>query len=148
MKVFNHVFNTWLLAQLLHPVIFFAWFSIVLNDPVAPGALISLFIGAFIIASPSLFLSFLLLRFISNKKITVSLSFGLWLFITSISIGLNIVLFVLLFRGHISDLPLDFFIPAFLAAFLSILIRLPLFFYLINSIKKNKAYEEAIAYEN
>jgi hypothetical protein len=148
MKIFNHVFNTWLLAQLLHPAIFFAYFSIVLNDPIAPGALISLFVGSFIIASPSLLISFLLLRLISDKKIAAGLSFGLWFFITAISIGLNIFLFVSLFGGHISDLPLGFIMPAFLAAFLSILIRMPLFFYLINSIKKNNAYEDSMAYEN
>jgi len=148
MKVFNHVFNTWLLAQLLHPVLFFAWFSIVSNDPIEPGALISLFVGAFILSSPSLFISFLLLRFISGKRITVSLSFALWFFITTTSIVLNIVLFVLLFGGNISDLPFDFVIPAFIAAYLSILIRSPLFFYLLNSIKKDKTYEDSVAYES
>ena len=37
MKVFNHVFNTWILAQVLHPVIFFTYFSVFLNDPVVPA---------------------------------------------------------------------------------------------------------------
>ena len=148
MKVFNHVFNTWLLAQLLHPVIFFAYFSIILNDPIAPGALISLLVGAFIISSPSLVISFLVLRYISGKKIKTSLSFALWMFATIGSIALNIVLLVFLLGEDLFTLPFDFIIPSFIAAILSVVIRLPLFFNLITSIKKDKTYEDSIRYEN
>ena len=148
MKVFNHVFNTWMLAQLLHPIIFFAYFSIFLNDPLEPAALISLLVGAFIVPAPSLFISFLLLRSVAGKRIPASLSFALWIFITIISIVLNIVLFVFLLRGDLSDIPFNFIIPAFIAALLSVTIRLPLFLRLIAEVNYQKKNDDSIRYEN
>ena len=148
MKVFNHTFNTWLLAQFLHPVVFFAYFSVILNDPIDPGALISLLVGAFIVSSPALFISFLALRYLSGKKIATGLSFVVWIFIAIASIVLNITLFVFLLSNDSFYIPFDFIIPAFIAALISILVRLPLFFKLITGIKKEKTYEDSIQYEN
>jgi hypothetical protein len=148
MKVFNHVLNTWILAQVLHPVIFFTYFSVFLNDPVYPGALISLLVGAVILSAPSLFISYLLLRTITGKSIPITLSCFIWIFISFLSIILNIGLFVFLLKGNLFDIPLHFVIPAFIAALFSISIRLPLFLKLISETKHQKTEEDIIGYEN
>jgi hypothetical protein len=147
MKVFNHVFNTWMLAQLFHPIIFFGYFLLVLHSPIEPGALVSLMVGSFIISAPSLFISFLLLRLIIGKRVSTSLLLFLWILICGTSIFLNIALFILLFGGILSDIPFEFTIPAFAAALLSILIRMPLFFQLAAHTKYERN-ENELHYEN
>jgi hypothetical protein len=56
-------------------------------------------------------------------------------------------LFILLFGGILSDIPFEFTIPAFAAALLSILIRMPLFFQLAAHTKYERN-ENELHYEN
>jgi hypothetical protein len=148
MRVFNHAFNTWMLAQLLHPIIFYAYFSIVLKESLDPGALVSLLVGASIIAAPSLFISFLFLRLIAGKKMPTPLSLFTWVVVALVSIVLNIALFLLLFKSSIIDIPFDYILPAFIAALVAILIRLPLFIKLNEDIKYQANNNSAALYEN
>ena len=137
MKVFNHVFHTWLLAQLFHFIIFSCYFSFVLHDPLSIGALVSLLVGAFIISSPCLFISFFLLNVLLRFKASVVVNLIIWQLLAIISIVINIFFFaVLLGEPH---LDWKFIFPSFIAAFLSILIRFAAFQKLI---KQNKEYDE------
>lgn len=148
MRVFNHVFNTWILAQLLHPIFFFGYFLIILQESIDPGALVSLLVGSLIIASPSLFISLLFLRLIVGKKIPAALSLFIWIVIVVASIVLNLALFLFLFKGSLNDIPLEYILPAFIAAIVSVLIRLPLFISLTNDLKYISGHNEALPYEN
>ena len=137
MKVFNHVFQTWLLAQLFHFIIFSCYFSFILHDPLSIGALVSLLAGAFIISSPCLFISFFLLNMLLRFKVPTVVGFMIWQLLAIGSIVINIFFFSIL----VGETHLDwkFIFPSFIAAFLSILIRFTAFQKLI---KQNREFDE------
>ena len=137
MKVFNHVFHTWLLAQFFHFIIFSCYFAFILCDPLSIGALISLLIGSFMISSPSLFISFFLLNVLLRFKASTIVSLITWQVLAIISIVINIFFFsILLGENH---LDWKFIFPSFIAALLSILIRFAAFQMLI---KQNREYDD------
>ena len=74
MKIFKHVSNTWFLAHLLHPIVFYGYFLLVLKDPMDFEALLSLFVGALIVSLPSFLLCqvfiHLVLLFYTDKQTT------------------------------------------------------------------------------
>ena len=137
MKVFNHVFHTWLLAQFFHFIIFSCYFAFILCDPLSIGALISLLIGSFMISSPSLFISFFLLNVLLRFKASTVVNLIIWQLLAIISIVINIFFFsILLGENH---LDWKFIFPSFIAALLSILIRFAAFQMLI---KQNREYDD------
>ena len=137
MKVFNHVFHTWLLAQFFHFIIFSCYFAFILCDPLSIGALISLLIGSFMISSPSLFISFFLLNILLRFKASTIVSLITWQVLAIISIVINIFFFSILLGEN--NLDWKFIFPSFIAALLSILIRFAAFQMLI---KQNREYDD------
>jgi len=137
MKVFNHVFNTWLLAQLFHFIIFSCYFSFILQDPLSIGALLSLLVGALIISSPCLFISFFLLNMLLRFKPSTVVGLIIWQLMAFSSI----VIIIFFFSFLLGETHLDwkFIFPSFIAAFLSILIRFSAFQKLI---KQNREFDE------
>jgi len=137
MKVFNHVFHTWLLAQFFHLIIFSCYFTFILHDPLSIGALISLLIGSFMISSPSLFISFFLLNILLRFKASTIVSLITWQVLAIISIVINIFFFSILLGEN--NLDWKFIFPTFIAAFLSILIRIAAFQKLI---RQKREYDD------
>jgi hypothetical protein len=133
MKVFNHVFNTWALAHFLHPIIFHCYFSFVLHDTLSIGALVSLFVGAFIISSPSLFICFFLIRLLLRTKAPLPYAFIIWIFLALTSILINLFFLNLLLGTNFNQTDWKFFIPSFAAVLGSILLRFKFFEELIQN---------------
>ena len=140
MKVFNHVLNTWLLAHALHPFVFYFYFLLINKESLEFEALLSLFIGAFIISFPSLIFSRLFFGFVLWLRIPVAGSFISWCILTLVSTFLNVILLgFLLGNNLINQSDSKFFIPSFIATFFSVLIRFIAFQELI---KQHRRFEE------
>ncbi len=146
MKVFSHVGNTWLLAQFIHPLIFFCFFSFVLHDPPDIGLLVSLLLGAAVLSLPSLVLCFLFIRIIPVQKVSDPLNLIIWLVLVVISIFFNISLLALLMGdSNLLLHELDFFLPALAAAIVSVIIRYKNFKDFITLQKENGEDQNDIA---
>lgn len=124
MKAFKHVGYTWLLAQLIHPLIFYCFTLLNSGWEVDIGSLLSFFIGSFLISLPAFILCLLFINIVPVLKISVTGNFIIWLALASTSIFINVVLLILLLgdtRLFLTEW--DLFFPSLIAAIVSILIR-------------------------
>lgn len=140
MKIFNHVFNTWVLAHFIHPIIYFLYFSFFNDEALGIGAIISLFVAALIVSLPSLFMSFLLMRFILRLNLSLILITIIWIFCAIGSILINVIILSFFLSDDLSLLNWwQLLVPSFIATVVSISVRFPLF---QNLIRKNNLYED------
>ena len=140
MKAFKHVFNTWVLAHLVHPFVFYLYFSLLFKDYLEFEALLSLFIGALIISLPSLIFGFLFIRFVLWLHISTAGSFLSWLMLALSGIFLNIILLGLLIGENLTDhSDKEYFVPSFIATIISLFLRVKTFHILVS---ENNRYEE------
>lgn len=138
MKAFSHVGNTWLLAQLLNPLVFLGFYFFALHQTPDVGLLASLLLASALFSLPSLFLSFLLLHVISATGLSLRANFLIWLMLVLVCILLNLSLLALL----VGDMNFVierwvFFLPSLIAAVFSILIRYKNFAQFITTQIKN-----------
>lgn len=135
----SHVFNTWVLANLLHPVIF------LMGSCIADGEVINLFGGlaaaltagilVMMVSFPSLLASWIIFPLICKLPYSTVGKFGCWLFIATCLPYLNAML-LLLILGDPED---NFFITsltisvlAMLSVAITICIRIKQFFQLFH----------------
>ena len=123
--MFLHVFYSWLITQLLHPILVIA-LSYVLNgsiDLLEPGFIFLFAIGSVVISSPCLLLGWLSLGLIVYSDHTVVAKFVLWFLATGILVVLNFfILALILYRNFQVEL-LFMTIPGILSIWISSVIR-------------------------
>jgi hypothetical protein len=125
MKMFVHTLNTWLVALLIHPVIFIIYFLIT-NDAEGDNwgtrfFFISIF--SFFAAIPSLFIAWLLQYVLTNSNLSSSEKFIAWMISVVVAIFLNFAGLKLLFGADIYYEIDEILPPPIIAAIISILIR-------------------------
>lgn len=132
MKIFKHVSNTWFLAHLLHPIVFYGYFLLVLKDPMDFEALLSLFVGALIVSLPSFLLCQVFIHLVLLLPLAIIGRFFSWVLLSFASILINIIFLGLLLGDNlINQTDGKFFIPSFIATFLAILFRYRFFHELV-----------------
>ena len=128
--MFAHIFKTWALAQILHPLIFFIYVVFVHPSDGEFWLAGIFFIVVFsVFASiPSLLLAWLLLYVISNSDLTMGEKLIAWFVSVIAAILANFILLSIAVDGVIDDDMFGMLPPSSIAAVLSILIRLRSFF--------------------
>ena len=138
MKKFLHVLNTWLVSILILLLGYFIYdqftyntgdFDEWFNDP----ELFLVLFYAMIITVPSFFISWVFLSIIQKTCYSNYEKLFLWFMAVIIATVLNILIVALIFYDELPPVDIFFFFwPAYVAAVISILIRLKQFFSLIN----------------
>ena len=124
MKAFNYVGNTWLLAHLIHPFIFYFFFLFILNDPLDLGAMVSLTTASLILSLPALIVAVLLIRVVPRVRVPVTANLFIWLLLATASIIVNVALVGLLLGEQSLFIEgWTFYFPALIATTVSVLIR-------------------------
>ena len=125
--MFLHTFYTWLLSNLLHPVLFILLLIITENntDILNSGfvtAIVTFFAVSLVISLPCLLLGWLCLYLITNSPYSAGTKFMVWL-TTGPSLVFFEFLFILLFMDLIETEIFLFSFPGIAAIGISILIR-------------------------
>lgn len=124
MRAFSYVGNTWLLAQFIHPFVFYCFYAFVLNDPLDAGAVASLFAASLVLSLPALAASAFFIHVVPVIRIPVTVNLFIWLMLASTAILINVALFALLLGDESLFVKgWDLYVPALLAAAASILLR-------------------------
>ena len=144
MSMLAHIFRTWALAQLLHPLLLLI--ALVFPDTAGLdfwiGGIFFIFIFSVFASIPSLFMAWLLFYILSNAELTPGEKLIGWLASVVAAILVNFMLLSFLFDGVLAEEGYRILPPATIAGVLSILIRLKAFFqfqsyYKMNSEKIN-----------
>lgn len=130
MRMFAHIFKTWALAQLLHPMIFLTYF--LFRNSMETGFWVAgifyIFFFSVFASIPSLLIAWLLLYVISNAALTPGEKLIAWIVSIMAAIMLNFILLSVAVDGVINEDMFEIFPPSLIAAALSMLIRLKSFF--------------------
>ncbi|MBS1577443.1 MAG: hypothetical protein JST09_19250 [Bacteroidetes bacterium] len=145
MKLFKHVFYSWVLAVSLTLAGLFVY-DVAVHLPNLSGELfcfdsVILFFGAYVVAIPSLFIGLLFLQFIYFTQYSVFEKFLLWCVSGIAAIVLNILFALLIFAP--GTIEMDMILipwPAYMGLILSISLRYNYFFQLFT----NSACNEGI----
>jgi ABC-type transport system involved in multi-copper enzyme maturation permease subunit len=132
-----HVFNTWLIANLLHPVAiilcgllrgYWEW-----NDDVIYG-IFQLFVYSLVFSLPCLFVAMCIMTLVKRSPLDASVKFTIWLFLcTSLPAICFLILATIISNEWTLMDDLIFVLPATLAVFIAILIRSKPFFLYIQT---------------
>lgn len=140
MRLFAHIFKTWLLAQLLHPLMMIIY--IFFFDSVEPESWISavffIFIFSLFASIPSLIIAWILLYVISNAELASGEKLIAWFVCVMAAIVFNFIL-VSIATGEVIDSEIyELLPPPLAAAVLSILVRVESFFQFQSNYKMNR----------
>jgi len=122
--MFIHTLLTWLLANVIHPIMMFVCLLIVSNFNTAPepemiAVAVPLILVSSILSIPALFISWLMLQVITQLMLTSEMKFLLWLLTAPAMILLQfLVMSVLMDLIAMSEIEL--IIPAMLSALIAI----------------------------
>lgn len=125
MNTFKHVTNTWLVAQLFYPSVFYIYMGISKRVWEVDVQLITLVIPfSFVFSICSYFLCILFFNLVKSTKLPFNWKFYLWIIMVCFSIPLGIYFTC----GFLGDFGFFFeikffFIPGIIGAILSILFR-------------------------
>lgn len=143
--MFCHTLNTWLIAQLLHPLIYEIYFFY--RSPGEAGLFSNVFFifivtAVFFLSIPSLFIARLFLGWLTKANVSVYKKLFIWIIAAEFAIFINFSGLLWLMDGRILMEAFDMIIPAAITAFLIIVLRIKQFFvfqsrYEINSTKNN-----------
>ena len=139
MKMFVHTINTWLVAHLLHPVVFVLYF-LFFNDPEYnwTAGLFFISIFSFFASIPSLFIAWFLQYVITNANFSLLEKYIAWMIAVVVAIVFNFLGLEIMFGVGIREEIFEILPPSIIAAILSVLVRQKQFFGLqvnYNSIK-------------
>lgn len=129
MKMFVHTINTWLVAHLLHPMVFALYF-LLFNDPkynwIAGLFFIAVF--SFFASIPSLFIAWFLQYVITNANFSLMEKYIAWMISVVATIVLNFLGLEFLFGIGIDEEMNEILPPSIISAVLAVLIRHQQFF--------------------
>lgn len=129
--MFLHVFNTWLIANLLQPlfIIFFSFLFLLDPDPYAASMfewnatlLVCLFLLSILVSIPFLLLASFLFKLIAKMEYTQTARFVCWLFTAVVGI-FSIFLALALFFDNVNFKAFILGFPAMSATGITILLR-------------------------
>lgn len=130
MKMFVHTIHTWLVAHLVHPVIFVIYF-LLLNDAEGINWGAGFFfipVFALFASIPSLFITWLLLYVLTNTNLSAIEKFIAWMISVVVVIFINFAGLRILFEAGPGKGIDNLLVPPIIAAILSTLIRYKQFF--------------------
>lgn len=138
----THLFGTWLLANLFHPVIFAIVFVIQggggfeITDLENIGPFFYFVIILSLLSVPSLIICLPVGEWMNKTKLSAEFVFGTWLLLSPVIVVLNFILILLFTPGRIilPDLFL-FALPGMAAVVLASLLRYKSFFKIMSQIK-------------
>ena len=141
--MYLYVFITWVVANLLHPLLFIISLSNKSNSafPLFEliGECVILFCISLLVSLPSLLLAYLVIFLVSRLPIDTWSRFFTWLLLVA---AIPLVNFLLLFSSLIGEESLlsvfDLVLPSIVAAVISVLVRGRYFFNLFNTITTHK----------
>lgn len=135
-----HVFNTWLIANLLHPVVMvvcgvlfrhWEWHDLALES------LFLLFMYSLVFSLPCLLVAAGIMWLLKRAALQPEAKFAVWLFLCStLPAACFIFIISILFKDWLSLSELDFIVPAIFSVFLTIVIRVKPFLQYIASTKQ------------
>jgi len=133
--MFLHVFYSWLVTQLLHPILVIA-LSYVLNGSIGhlePGVIVLFVIVSVLISSPCLLLGWLSIGLIIYSGYAAVIKFVLWLLATGTLVILNFFILGLILYGRFQFEFLFITIPGILSVWIVSVIRWKQFQILVHS---------------
>ena len=130
MRMFAHIFNTWALAQILHPLIFVIYLVFVGSSEAEfwLAGIFFIIIFSVFASIPSLLIAWFLLYVISNADLMLGEKLIAWFVCVAAAIMLNFILLSVAVDGVIGGEIYGMLPPSLMAAVVSILIRLRSFF--------------------
>ncbi len=136
MNTIRHVTNTWLLAQLLYPLIYIFYFSILKNGDYL-DMMVVFIIADFLFSLPAYVLCLISFDFVSRMRIGITAKFYLWivLAILCVYVGVSILIVLLFDLSWLTDVQFVI-IPGYIAAAVSVLIRRSNFRRLMKSLEE------------
>ena len=126
--MFVHTFNTWLLAQLLHPFVFLLYFFFLCPVEIINVLLIIMIPIVFFISMPSLLMARAFFGLLPRITAPEFEKLFIWIILVELSIFLNFSGLLLVFNGQIWMSAYELMIPSMIAAFFATLIRAKQFF--------------------
>jgi hypothetical protein len=124
--MFLHIFYTWIVANLLHPVFIFLGFYIVDGYPIFTGEGLQFFFPALmyslLFSIPCLFIGWLCLYLVSITPFHNDTKFLMWLFVAPLLVFMEILV-ILLLEGNVDVEELVFALPGIGAVAVAILSR-------------------------
>ncbi len=138
-----HVFNTWALANLLHPVFIFMGFYFFEESPedffsfITVPVLGLVYLATYIFSLPCLFASWFFNFVIIRLELTIAARYALW-FATSIILTASMVYIVALYLQITLKETLYFF-PSISATSLALIIRYRNFTVMVDTFEKTRA---------
>lgn len=133
--MFLHIFYTWLLANLLHPVFIFLGFYLMEGYPIFTGEalqfLFPVLVYLLLFSIPCLFIGWVCLYLVSITPFHNDAKFLMWLFVAPLLVFMEILV-ILLLEGKVDIEELVFALPGMVAVAVAILIRYVQFQNLIN----------------
>jgi hypothetical protein len=126
MKLLLHAFNTWLVANLLHPFLFAIWFFAFNREFIdigEAGFFLFFLILSFVYSVPAFLLLLPLLYLISKGPFSVNDKLFLWVVVILLLLFSTFYVFLFLGNGDIKWGQIELMIPAALSVVISILIR-------------------------
>jgi hypothetical protein len=134
-----YVFNTWVVANLLHPVLIYILFGSMSGEFFNDNFLQFYFlccVYSFIFSLPALLVAWLLFHIIRRIRVSALSKFITWSFFASIvPVLIWYFLFMVFDSGDLQKEDLEMMLPSSLAIISSILIRVRQFFILFTQLK-------------
>jgi hypothetical protein len=122
-----HTFITWVVANLLHPLVWVLFIQLKNVEPVSIESVQGLFlitVFTFIFSLPSLFLASLLLSLIAKSFQNINVRFVVWVFSVTVIPMINCLILDLIAESwKITGEAFELAIPATIATFIAVLIR-------------------------
>lgn len=149
--MFAHTLNTWLLAHLFHPFLFFGLANLKYPgdaDMENAGFFMIFWIVAFFISIPSFAFSRMALYGISKLDLTSPEKFILWLIAVPVAILINFLGLAFLMHESVNTTMLLIIVPSVLSAIISILIRTRSFFDLQSNYNSINSESKIVNNEN
>lgn len=130
MRMFIHIINTWLLAQILLPFIFilFSFFLYTSGLSIGDSYFLIFIVLAFFASIPSLLIAWILHYVITNAGISLTEKFIAWMIAVAVAIFLNFSGLKLLMGADVYEEIGEILPPPIIAAITAILIRTKQFF--------------------
>ena len=142
-KIYQHLLWTWVLAHLLHPLLFGIYCRIIGSDQLFFGwnhfsSVLSFTCLGIIVSMPALVISLVSLRIILFASHRPVIAFTAWLLSVLLAINIGAYFMLTMFMGFFDPSFLNIFIPGMMAALAAILIRYKQFGSLIRKVNERR----------
>jgi hypothetical protein len=122
-----YVFNTWLVANLIHPLVLMIWFNADLSEQNGFelfGMYFQGFIYSFLFSLPALLIAFVVYYLLRKMRTDGITAFMIWLFLVTCIPFLTVLLLLLMFlKEGVLFGELEIIAPATIAVFISVALR-------------------------